>query len=400
MSVVDPSPRAFSYPDFRKYYFGAVASVNGNWVLRILLAWLAWDISNSPSYVGLIAATSLLPVAIFGPFFGAAIDRTSLRKAFRWASIALMLVPSLLAALIATEALGKFSLFAVAAFSGFVMAAYHPMRQSLGPRLVEKPAIGSVVTLASVNFNVGRLMAPALGGLLIASVGILPTAVLAAVLTIPNVIVSRQIQPRENPPREATTTFFMDLREGISVVWQRWPILSSLLLLIAFGPIRAIAEVLALVADGKFQEGAQGLGLLSSAIGLGALCVAIFQLAIGRRLLRNQFLRHFAMATGFAASAAIVFAPSFQWALLAALITGGASTFFGISLQVGIQERLEDQLRGRVMSLWMLANTLSISAFAFAISWLSEKIGLEIATFTLITLGGLAVVAVLLRQDE
>ena len=396
-SAPTPSARAFAYPGFRRYYLGAVCGTNGGWVSRVLMAWLAWDLTGAPAFVGAVAAASLLPVAVCGPVFGAVIDRMRARLAFRRVALGLLMVPVILAALLGLGLLGPGLLFAVALVFGTVMSAYHPVRQTLGPRLVERPAIGSVVALDALNFNLGRLMAPAVGGVIIAEAGTFAAACLAVVLAIPNALIAPTLRPREGD-HSAHGALLADLGQGFRVVWSRWPLRRSMLLAVAaLGLMRGLSEILALVADGIFARGAAGLGLLTSAVGGGALIAAVFQVAAGSRLVRNRPLRFAMIAAGFAATLGVVYAPAFEWALLCAAMLGFATTFVGVSLQIGVQARLEDGYRGRVMSIWMLANTASTAALAFAISAVTEWVGMPLATTGFVALCAVAVLAIWLR---
>lgn len=399
-TIPDPSKasdRAFAYPAFRRYYLGSVSGTNGGWVQRILMAWLAWDLTHSASFVGIIAATTLLPVAVFGPFFGAVIDRMSTHVAFRRVSLLMLAVPVVLAALLAFGVLDETTLFLNALVFGTVMSAYHPVRQSLGPRLVERPAIGSVVALAALNFNIGRLLAPALGGAMIAQVGTLPTALVAVAMAVPNALIAPTLFPRE-VDHSQHGALLADLREGFRVVWSRWPIRRSLLLaMAALGVIRGFPEILAVVADGVFERGATGLGLMTSAVGGGALVAAVFQVLAGNRLLRHRGLRFAMIWVGFAGVLGVAFAPAFELALIPAAAIGFSSTYVGVSLQIGVQARLEDELRGRVMSIWMLANTGGTSLFAFLISALADWRSVSWAASVLVAVCAVATLAIWLK---
>ncbi|WP_298495142.1 MFS transporter [uncultured Maritimibacter sp.] len=398
--VTDPSPRALAYPAFRRYYIGAVCGTNGGWITRILLSWLAWDLTRSATFVGVIAMTSLLPVAFFGPIFGAIVDRMSIRVAMARVAMFLVTIPAILLVLVWAGVLTPLTLFLLAATFGTVMSAYHPIRQSLGPRLVEPPAIGSVVALGALNFNVGRLFAPAVGGAMIGAWGVIPAAVLGVLMALPNALIARTLEPREHGVR-AEGGFRADLAEGFRVVWQRWPIRRSILLAVAaLGLIRGIAEILTLVADGQFGMGARGLGLLTSAVGGGALVAAVFQIFAGERLLRQRGLRFAVIAVGFAGVLGMAHAPNFAFAMVAATLVGFTSTYVGVSLQIGLQARLEDELRGRVMSIWMLANTAATALAAFALSGLTDWIGLPLGTTYVTIACGIAVTLLWLWPTE
>lgn len=385
------SSHAFAYPAFRRYYIGAVLGTNGGWISRVVMAWLAWDLTGSATFVGLIAAASLMPVALFGPIFGAIIDRMETRRAFRRVTLALVLVPMVLTGLLAFGLLGPGALLATALGFGIVMSAYHPVRQSIGPRLVEREAIGSVVALAALNFNIGRLLAPALGGAMIAGVGILPTAALGVVMVLPNALIAPTLTPREDAAK-APTRLLADLTEGFRLVLSRVAILRPMLFgMLGLGLVRGMAEILALVADGEFQRGATGLGLMISCVGGGALFAALVKVALPTRNMAAPGRIWPLMLLGFGAVLGLTMAPIFELALIPAALIGFVSTNLGVSMQVAVQSDLEDHMRGRVMSIWMLANTGGASAMAFGLSALSDLIGLDLAAVIMV---GLAAVAV------
>lgn len=399
--TISASEHAFAYPAFRLYYVGAVLGTNGGWIIRILLSWLAWDLTRSPVFVGVIASASLLPVAFIGPIFGAIVDRMSIKKAYIRVTLSLQIVPITLFALIAFDALNASILLIIAVLFGVIMSAYHPARQSLGPRLVGRAAIGSVVALSSLNFNIGRLLAPAVGGILISSHGVLPTAALGIILAIPNMFVAPFLKPREDERTNQTGSLAQNLAQGFRVVWSRWTIRRSILLTVCgLGLLRGMAEILAIVADGVFDRGAQGLGLMTSALGFGALFAAFGQIFFGTRFFRRMNVRVIAITLGFIGVLALVYGPNFNVALFGATLMGFASTFVGVSLQVGVQARLEDELRGRVMSIWFLSNTLSTALVAFLISGLSGWIGLPWAVSLTLVASSVAVIAILLRWGQ
>jgi predicted MFS family arabinose efflux permease len=128
------------------------------------------------------------------------------------------------------------------------------------------------------------------------------------------------------------------------------------------------------------------------------LFAALIQVWLGQELTRNHALRYGVIFIGFLATCLTVFAPSFVVALGTAPIVGFCGTFVGVSLQIGLQARLEDDLRGRIMSLWMLATTLSTSVLAIGMSALSELYGLEhVALVVIVGAGG--VIASIARKS-
>jgi len=389
---------ALKHPGFRLYYLGAVAAMNGSWMFRVLLSWAAWDITHSPKYVGVVAAASLLPVAITGPLFGALTDRTHLPRIYLQVALSLLACPAVFLLLVVTGGLTAQPLLLLSLGFGIVMSAHHPVRQSMGPRLAPASAVSSVITLSALNFNTGRLISPAIGGLLIASVGLAMTAAISVVLFVPSITVAPVLTPRAVEKQASAGSFMADLVDGLRQGWVRWPIRRTLMLsVLALGPVRAIGEILSLIADGQFSQGAEGFGLLISGLGGGALVAGLVQLSIGRHLMRRVGLRFGIIALGFAAASAMVLVPTFARALILAPVLGFASSFVGVSLQIGLQARLEDELRGRIMSLWMMGFTLSTSILSVVITAVAEIVGLPVAVLSVQTLAAIGVILVALN---
>ncbi|MGG7568033.1 MFS transporter [Rhodovulum sp. DZ06] len=384
-------------PPFRRYFLASVCGVNGMWIFRVLLSWSAWAETGSAAFVGLVAALSLAPVALTGPVFGTLIDRVSVRRAFVVVSGMLMLCPIAFTALAAADALGEAPLLALALFFGLAASAYHPVRQSLGPRLVEGPGIASVVALSALNFNVGRVISPALGGMLIAGAGVAPAGAISAALFVPNLAVIATLAPRPLAAR-ARAGFLSEMAEGARAAAARPAArVAMLMAAVALGPIRALSEVLPLLADGIHGRGAEGLGLMTSCIGAGALVAAVLQTASIGSIAGRGRMTAGAAAIGFAGGLGMVWAPWFELAAAAGLLCGFASAFLAVQLQAGVQADLPDELRGRVMSLWMLCVTLSTSALALAVSVGAGLVGLPLSQSAVMAAGAGLVLAGELR---
>lgn len=378
------SETALSVPMFRRYYAGAVAGVNGMWIFRVLMSWLAWDLTGDAAFVGLVAAASLLPVAVAGPVMGAVTDRSDIRRAFRMVSAGLIVCPVLLLAALGLRVLSPPILLGLALVFGIVVALYHPVRQSIGPRLVEPPLIGSVVALSALNFNLGRTIAPALGGVLIARAGVEAAAVISVLMFLPNLVLVGGLLPRQAAPR-APTALWADFRDGLRHALGPGPIRGVLILSVAgLGPVRAVMELLALIADGQFQRGAEGLGLLTSAVGGGALVAALLQVVAGTRLVASDAMRRAVLALGFSGALGLTWAPAFWMAFAGAAVAGFCGTYVAVGLQIRLQSGLDDALRGRIMSLWMLAVTLSTSLMALVLSVASGIWGLDWSALVLL----------------
>ena len=154
--------------NFRLYLAGNLFAVNAFWISRVTVGWIAWDLTGSASFVGLISLAYFLPALVAGPLFGVVTDRVNVRHAAMTTQSALLVLSLLLFAIHAAGILNEPQLAAFVAMAGLAMAAHSPIRMSLAPRLVRRDRVASVINIAAINFNLARLTGPAIGGWLIA----------------------------------------------------------------------------------------------------------------------------------------------------------------------------------------------------------------------------------------
>jgi MFS family permease len=370
---------ALKVPQFRSYFTAAVGAVNASWVFRIILSWEAWEMTGRPAYSGIVAAASLLPIAVAGPFFGVLADRVDILRAYRLVNLGLMLMAGAFLALSLAGWLTPTVLLGVALCFGTALAAYHPVRQSIAPRLVQSGDIPSVVALTALNFNFARLACPAIAGLLIAQVGVEAAAFVSILLFLPAQIAARRLAPRGNGRLGRPTRFLADFRGGVrAVAASAWRRLAVLLAITAIGPLRGMQELLSVVADGRFGRGVEGLGLLGSAVGGGALVSVLAHILLPAR--SPRVVRAgigVSVAAGFAAAQVIAHTGLFPLAVAATAVTGFCTTFLAVEMQVTLQTGLDDAVRGRVMSLWMLSVTFATSLSASGIGALADLASLD-----------------------
>ena len=376
---------ALKSPSFRLYFIGGLFAVNGLWIMRILIGWMASEMTGSASFVGLVAALSLVPTFLTGPFFGVLIDRTNIKLAAIGTNSSMIVC---IAALLAIHLSGQLSpslLSTIAVAIGVVSSAHHPVRMSMAPRLVKKEHVGSVVALAALNFNTARMISPALGGIIIDQFGITSALIISTLLYLPSLMIVPFLNPRTPQTLKNKEPFLTALKNGINYLWHR-PELRLVLLMTALMAlsVRGTTEILPVVADGVFNKGAVGLGQLGSAVGAGAVMSAILKAFGPVQTSRTLALPTLVITTMGILSVA-VFGNSTVWniTLIAAAILGFTSTHLGVSLQSSIQANLPDDMRGRVMSIWIVVATGASALGAFSIGVATEILGLSISTFLL-----------------
>lgn len=391
---------AFRDRQFRLFFGGVFFAVQALWIQRVTLGWLAWERTGQASAVGIVAALSLMPTLFLGPFFGVMADRVDIRRAA-------FVTNGLMAAMIAVLALlaadvGAVGLAIAALGIGVISAAHHPIRMSLGPRLVAADMVQHVVAVTALNFNIARLVAPVFAGWVIAVAGGGVALWLAALCYVPMLLVLPALHPRGLASR-ARASFLSDLVEGFRYAAGDPLIRQALLITMVFATTaRGALEVLPVVADGGFGRGAAGLGFLTAAAGAGALTSAILKAAgvaaVGARIPVAVWVASFA---GQVAVIGMGLAPSWPLVLLAAGLTGLTSTWCGVSLQSAIQSGLPDAYRGRVMSLWVVVGFGTVALGAMGIGAAADVMGIGSALAIAGVLGtlGMAIVGVRSRAN-
>ena len=356
---------ALKSPPFRSYVVSLHLALNGFWAQRVIIGWLAWDMTGSAGFVGLVAFLNFFPTLFVSPLFGVFADRIDIRKGSIF-SYALAGTLSGLCAVICILAGPTPLLLALFSFvTGVISSANHPMRMSLTPRLAPTADLPSVVAITSLNFNMSRLTGPVIGGLLIQLTGAsIAFAITAATYAAP-VIAIYFMRPRDRartnePP---TSGYINQLVDGCRYALGK----SHLRVAIIFGGIGALAgrsvlETLPILANGVFGQGPSGLGYMTAAAGAGAVGASIFK-AVSKPQKANEFEPHIlampVVIPLLVASFAMI--DDFGTAVGAVALVGASVTLLAISLQSTVQMAIEDRYRGRVMGLW---TTISIGSGA------------------------------------
>ncbi|MBY6200843.1 MFS transporter [Maritalea mobilis] len=369
---------AFGDPQFRRFFGGVFFAVQAIWIQRVTISWLAWERTGSAEFVGLVASLSLAPTLVAGPLFGVLADRVNIRRAALVTNGGMAAVLAALA--IALPIAGPLALAMAALGVGVISAAHHPVRMSLGPRLVPADMVQHVVSVTALNFNLARLVAPVAAGWIIAGFSGAFALWVAVACYLPMLAVLPGLRPRDLPPR-ARAPFLTELREGVRYAWRTPLIRRALLITLVFATlVRGALEVLPVLADGAFGRGAAGLGMLTAAAGAGALSSALLKAfgagAVGARIPPAVYI---AVVLGFAAVIGMGLAPVWPLALAATALAGFCATWCGVSLQAAIQTELPDAYRGRVMSLWVVVGFGTVAIGALSIGALAERLGIGTA---------------------
>ncbi|MGH8194588.1 MAG: MFS transporter [Woeseiaceae bacterium] len=378
------------------YLAGNTISLHGLWVYRVALGWQAWQLTHSEFWVGVVAFTQFFPIVLFGPLFGVLTDRMDRRIASIAINVISALIMTVLAAL---EVLGLVDIYLLCMLSlvqGIAEGAHTPARLALVPNLVPRHQLQSAMATNSVVFNLSRFVGPAIAGVLIALFGAASAFAFNALSYLPVIaaLIFIQVAPfRQN--EAARGNLWQELRDGMRYVLANRSI-RLLMALVAIASLfgRGPLELLPAFAESVFQRGSTGLATLTSAAGGGAVVAGV---VISQGFIRLRIL-WIAIATAVIGCLIVVLGVTTQFWLGVATVAllGFMLTFCGVSAHVLLQSLIDDELRGRVSSLWGM---LAFGGTAFGgliVGACASRWGLTVTT---VTVGALCML-ITLRMAE
>jgi MFS family permease len=344
--------RSLRERNYRRYVFGHAVSVIGTWMQRVGQDWLVLELTHSGVALGITLALQFLPILLGGVWGGVVVDRVDKRKLIIATQAAQAFLAAVLAVVTIAGVVNLATVFVMAFLLGVVSVFDVPARQAFVSELVDEGDVVNAMALASLVHNTGRLVGPAFGGLVIAWTGVGQTFALNAVSFVAVLIGLTIIDPsglRREPPMERAPG---QARAGLRYVWQH-PELRIIMLLVAFVAVfgQNFRVVLPLLAADTFDGDARTYGLLTSALGLGAVIGALVSASATRPTARGLFASCgiFGVANVLGAVA-----PVLSVVLVAMVGVGAANIVFNTYARTLLQLRSDRSLHGRVMAIHSL----------------------------------------------
>ncbi len=353
-SRISSTFRALKHRNFQLFFAGQFISLIGTWMQSVAQSWLVYSITGNVALLGLIGFAGQIPVFLLTTFGGAIADRYDRRKILIVTQSCSMTLAFILAALTLTGNIQVWHLFVLASMSGIINALDIPTRQSFVADMVAKEDLLNAVALNSSMFNGARIVGPAIAGILVSAVGegwcFLGNAVSYIAVIVG--IFMMNIPKKEIAPSDASA--FEKIKEGFVFVRQTSPI-RSLLLLLGLVSLMGMpyAVLMPIFAAQILNHGANGLGILMGASGLGALAAAL--LLASRKTLKG--LGTFVGASSGIFGVCLIlfsFSRSFWLSALLLVPVGFAMMLQMSSSNTLVQAMVPDRLRGRVMAVYSM----------------------------------------------
>jgi MFS family permease len=378
-----PTLRALHHRNFRLFLSGQVCALIGYWMQSIAQGWLLYKMTGSATLLGILGFASSLPILLLSPFAGMWSDRCNLHRVMFATQVLEMLQAITVAALAVAGILAPWHIITLAMLLGVLVAIELPVRHAYLLELVgNKADLPNAIAVTSLMANCGRLVGPALAGLVIASWSE-PACFVINALTYTAVMISFLMIKVTPTVREPNTTPMMQgMREGLQYVWGSLPIRSLLLLLTVVGFLATpYINLMPVLTREVFAVGAREMGFMIGAAGLGAVSGTLYLAT--RPSVRGlvRLLTGAAFAAGV--SLALVSHVKIVWLTIPLLsITGFGILATSVSVNMIVQTIVDDDKRGRVMALYT-ASFMGMAPFgALTAGALADVIGVA-ATLTI-----------------
>lgn len=344
--------RAFRHRNYALLWTGQLISLTGTWMQGLSLPYLIYTLTGSKLLLGVVAAASMLPSLIITLPSGVIADRFSKRRIVIGTQILLMIQALILAALTFTHLIHPWHIIVLAAFAGFANAMDMPTRQAMIVELVGKDDLANAVALNSTMFNLTRIGGPVVGGMILAVVGpgwcFLINAI-SYVGALVGLVMMKNVRARKRASRDES--MFKQIAEGFSFVWgnalTRNMLIMTGIATVFLGPYGIFFPVYALKI---FKVGATGQGMMSAAVGVGALTAAMIVSSLGHRYEMKMTVFVGGILTP-AALIAFACCGSFYASLCCLVVVGIGMMMFMSATNTIMQVEAPASLAGRVMSL-------------------------------------------------
>jgi MFS family permease len=340
-------------PNYRLYFTGQSISLAGTWMQMTAQSWLVLVLTHSSTKLGLVVALQTLPVLLLGPYGGVVADRVDKRRLMIVLQIAMGCQALVLGLLTVFGVVTFWEVCLLAVILGLNNAFENSARQAFVREMVGKTELRNAITLNSVTVNAARAVGPAIGGVLIATVGVgvcflANAASFVAVVT--SLIIMNTAALRPSPPAPRASG---QLREGLRYAARTPDIAIPLAMMGLVGLLAYEFQVsIPVLAKQTFHGGSEAYGFLTAAMGIGAVIGGLFTAARGRTGLRSMIIA----GTGFGVAIIVcASAPVIGLAYAAMLFVGWASVSFIAIGNSTIQLASDPNMRGRAIALWQVA---------------------------------------------
>jgi len=394
---------AFGHRNYRLYWFGNLTSLIGTWIQSIATGWLVLQLTDSPFFVGLNSALAWLPAWLVSLPAGAMADRFDKRKLLVWTQSVLALFALILAVLYWTHVLTIYHVLVISCLSGFAATLNGPVAHSLIPELVGYKNVLNAIALNSTMFNSARIVGPAIAGVLLGTIGpggcfgINSASFLAIIFAL---WLIRLPPPR---PHDSTESVAQRILAGLKYVKGHRDIRTLVIMMAVFSSFGLIyLPLMPVFARDVLHADARGYGLMMTCIGIGAVCGGLTLATISKTEHKGRILVFGTFSLGILI-VLFSFIRDFHLALPVIVLIGFCQTSIASLTNTLVQTIAPDHIRGRALSVYMLAFNGMFPLGSFLGGSIAQRFGAPAATLVggcavLVSLAAVSVLAPSIRR--
>jgi MFS family permease len=394
---LSPTFRALAHRNYRLYATGGVISNTGTWMQRVAQDWLVLQLThNNGTALGITTGLQFLPILLLSPYAGAVADRFPKRRLLQVAQVAMATPAVILGLLAVTGVAQQWHVYVIALMFGVATAFEAPVRQAFVSELVGPEDLSNAVGLNSASFNIGRIVGPALAGLLIAALGSGVQATGAVILinaaSYGAVFAALQAMSGGRLVSEVPVTDRHGrVRQGIRYVRSRPDLVLILFVMFFVGTFGLNFQLTsALMATEVYGKGAGEYGILGSTMALGSITGAL--LAARRESPRLRLVVA-AAVTFSVVEMTIALMPTYLSFVVLTPLLGITALTTITSANTVMQLTVPAELRGRVMALYLMVFMGGTPIGSPLVGWVGQTFG---ARWSLIGGGAVALLGTLI----
>lgn len=400
-----PAFKALHYREYRLIWYGQLFASNGTWMDEVTRGWLIYELTDSVVQLGLVRAVQAVPFLLFSTLAGSAADRYSRKTQLVSSQVANGLIYAVTALLIITGRILPWHVYVTAFLMAAVQAFQQPARTALVSDAVPPDCLTNAIGLNAMMFNVARSTGPAFAGILIATVGTGGAYSVQALFFFLATVWTAQLRPaplisaRASGQTAQRESFGQSIIEGWKFSWRTSAVRTGLLCtMLASFFVAPFTTLLPVFARDILGVGAEGQGLLVTAMGIGALCSAILIASAGDRLPRGMLMLGSVMLYGVVL---IVFAASrwFELSLAMMVIAGLCHVHSNALVQTVIQSYSPSEFRGRTTALFNM-NQVLVTLGSMLIGSLALLMGARWAVACMGAVGTLAMIVIFVAMPR
>lgn len=398
--------RSLTIRNYRLYAAGSLVSNIGTWMQNTAQAWLVLELTGSGTILGFTLALQLLPTLLLSPLAGAVADRVSKRQLLIAMQIAMVVPSALLGFLAVTDVVEVWHVLVIATVFGVARAFEAPARQSFVPEMVGREQLANAVGLNSASFNSGRLIGPAVAGLLIGAFGggVIGTGwaiLINAASYAGSILALVAMDGRRLNPSIPTKRGSGSARDGVVYLGSRPDLVLTFITVFFIGAFAMNFQITSsLMATEEFGKGAEEFGLLGTVLAIGSLAGSLVAAARSHPRLRIMIGAALAFSVVQVASGLM---PTFGTYAFVLPFVGVSMMTITTTANTLIQLDTTPELRGRLAALYLMVFVGSVPLGAPVVGFIAETFGARTAlvgTGLLVAVGVLLATAWYLRRVD